>query len=118
MKKVFVNFSNHRTKNWDENQISAAEKYGRIVDVDFPMVNPESTEQEIRELGQRCCDQILSYRPNAVMCQGEFTLAYYVVQHLKESGIPVLAACSERCVEEDGGMKASIFKFVRFREYL
>lgn len=118
MENKFVNFSNHKSKNWDKEQISAAEKFGAIVDIPFPLVDPVCPEEKINELGQTCYEQIMSYKPKAVMCQGEFTLAYNVICRLKQSGVLVVAACSKRCVEEKGGVKTSIFRFVRFREYI
>ena len=31
--KVFINLSNHRSNNWDENQINEAKKYGEIIGI-------------------------------------------------------------------------------------
>lgn len=67
-------------------------------------------------------DEILSFTPDAVMCQGEFTLTYSVVKKLKEKGIRVLAACSRRSVimkpAGNGGFSKIVdFEFVQFREY-
>ena len=123
MKKIFINFTNHPSKDWEENQIKAARGYGEIVDVPFPMVEAECTEAEVDELAHGFCRRICAYEPVAVLCQGEFSLAYQVIHLLKEKGITVLAACSQRDVreekKEDGSMeKTAIFRFVRFREYL
>jgi len=60
--------------------------------------------------------------PTAVMCQGEFTLAFAVIAGLKRQGITVLAACSERKVYEKRingtTQKTAFFEFRKFREYV
>lgn len=78
----FVNFSNHSSNSWGEQQKQEAQKWGRIIDVPFPAVNPEDTNQEIIELAKNCVKKILEYHPTAVMCQGEFTLSYHVIRLL------------------------------------
>ena len=118
----FVNFSNHPSCHWCCKQISAAEKWGAIKDVQFPNLNPEATREEILELAQKCVEDIMKHHPLAVMCQGEFTLAYMVIDLLKAQGITVVAACSQRVttetyVNEKETRKSTIFEFVQFREY-
>ena len=61
-------------------------------------------------------------RLDAVMVQGEFTLVYGVVNRLKNAGIKVVSACSERKAieyqdEYGNDIKENRFSFVRFREY-
>ena len=80
------------------------------------------TKEEIQEMAESYIARILEYQPVAVMCQGEFTLTYHVVRLLKEHGITVVSACSERkSVEkkkEDGTVyKSAVFRFAQFREY-
>lgn len=118
MAKTFVNFTNHPSTQWDNNQKKAAEKYGRIFDVSFPEVDPWEGEEYIEELAERCLAEILELGPGAVLCQGEFCLVYRLVSRLKEKGISVLAACSRRMVEEKNGKKEVCFQFCRFREYI
>ena len=118
----FVNFSNHPSESWNEQQKTEAEKWGEIVDVPFPNVQPEASCEEIRNMAESCVEKIQEYHPMAVMCQGEFTLTYHVVRLLKEHGIKVVSACSERkAVEkkkEDGTVyKSAVFRFTQFREY-
>lgn len=115
--KKFINFTNHKSEAWEQKQIDAAREYGEIMDIPFPNVDPQCSEQEIKEIGEQCCREILWHNPEAVLCQGEFTLTVEIVQRLKSAGVRVLAACSERVVTEREGIKTSVFRFVRFREY-
>lgn len=118
----FVNFSNHESVYWNEQQRAEAEKWGAIVDYPFPKVEANATEEEIAILTEEVVCNILRLKPAAVMCQGEFTLAYAVISKLKELGIEVLAACSSRqsvetYSENGNSTKNSVFKFVKFRKY-
>lgn len=120
---MFVNFSNHPSEFWDDLQRQAAMKWGNIVDVPFPIVEPEADEAEILSLAAHSVDRILAYAPDVVMCQGEFTLCFAVVKLLKEQGVVAVAACTRRTVKESRNSngvykKESVFQFERFREYV
>ena len=53
-----------------------------------------------------------------VHIMGELTFVYAIVSKLKQSGIECYASTSERnVVENNNGLKTSIFKFVNFRRY-
>ncbi len=119
---MFVNCSNHRSTLWCEKQLVAANEFGEVVDVSFPSVDPICDEEEIKMLARKLVDKIIKLKPDVVMCQGEFTLTYAVVNMLKEEGIVVVAACSQRSavekINEDGkSERISIFEFVKFRRY-
>ena len=119
---MMVNFSNHPYLNWSDQQKSAAEYCGKTVDLPFPAVDPNADETEIDRLARQCAARIREFSPQAVLCQGEFTLAYRVTQILVGEHIPVLAACTERRVQEtvnrDGSVsRNSLYSFVRFRRY-
>lgn len=120
--KRFINCSNHPSANWCREQREAAEVYGRIEDFPFPEVEPGWDREQICECAERLCKAILEREPEAVMCQGEFTLTYAIVDRLKKEPVKVLAACSRRaaeeCRKEDGSIeKRTVFQFVKFREY-
>lgn len=118
---MFINFSNHPSVRWDREQLTAAEKWGEIADVPFPDVDPAASEETIAGLAQEMVDKIMSYSPDAVMCQGEFTLSFSIITMLLDRGVTVVAACSKREVKEsveNGGQKKEVvFSFVQFREY-
>lgn len=59
----------------------------------------------------------MGYSPEAVLCQGEFTLAFQIINTLLEQDVTVVAACSERVVKENGNRKESYFYFKKFRKF-
>ena len=118
MEKVFINFTNHSSDAWEEKQLEAAGKYGQIVDLPFPNVCTHAGEKDIEALGEEYCEKILRQNPAAVLCQGEFSLTFFVVTRLRANGVKVLTACSERKVVQKGNVKSSIFEFAGFREYV
>lgn len=120
--KIFLNHTNHPSSKWGEEQISAAEIFGEIVDFPFPNISPQLAENDVAEIVKKNLQEILRLSPAVVLCQGEFNYTFAMVTALKENNIPVLAATSERTVltviEEDGSSKSlSTFRFVRFRNY-
>ena len=119
---MFINCSNHKSSYWSKEQIDAASVYGKIVDISFPAVDSDSTEEEIAETASRLFKQIQDLSPSCVMCQGEFTLTHKLVNMLIDAGIKTVAACSGRCVTEeknnDGSTKKTVmYEFAGFREY-
>ena len=94
-------------------------------------VGPKSSllPQSVGEIVLTCagaadiyCSRICELNPDAVLIQGEMSLTYALIHRLRQSGIHVLCAASERvcttAAADDGSViRKSIFKFVRFREY-
>ena len=118
----FVNFSNHPSSRWTDDQIKAAKIYGDIIDVSFPLLEANISEEDIIKIGDECVEQIIKNNPTTVMCQGEFTLTFYVVNKLIEKGTTCVAACTKRVAKEiildDGTVrKESYFVFEGFRKY-
>lgn len=117
MEQYFINFSNHESACWSEKQIQSANVYGRIIDIPFPQVDPACTEADVRRIGDEYLKRIMELQPAAVLCQGEFSVSYYVIRKLKLQGVTVVAACSKRNTVMDGNKKISQFEFEKFREY-
>ena len=120
--KLFINHTNHISSRWGEDQLNAAKQYGEIKDMPFPAIDPKLDEEEVNTLAGFNAEKIFKLEPEAVLCQGEYTYTFKLVELLKEAGITVLSACSERVakeiVEEDGSIRReSSFRFVRFRKY-
>lgn len=119
---MFVNCSNHRVENWCNDQLEAAKVYGEIVDYIFPMVDARASKEDVSKLAENVCRDIIAIHPDVVMCQGEFTLCFAIVNILKNAGIKVVAGCSNRKavdhMNEDGTItKVAEYKFEKFREY-
>jgi hypothetical protein len=118
---TFINFSNHPSTGWGEEQVKACEG-ANILDVKFPAVPSTATTSEVKALAEKCVEEILSHEPTTVMVAGEMTLTCAVVEILKAHGVKVVSACSERVSVESVGengevTKTSVFRFVQFREY-
>lgn len=119
---VFVNFSNHPSARWSKEQLATAEKFGQVIDEPFLAVPADMDEDGVARLADEAVDRILAHRPVAVLCQGEFTLAFAVTERLKAAGIVVLAASSDRVIETEADengetRKVTVFRFTRFRKY-
>jgi RNase P subunit RPR2 len=118
---MLLNLSNHPSNNWPENQRSAALQYGEIIDMPFPNISPNATQEEIETLAQEYLEQIKNmaqHQQVTVHLMGELTFCFNLVQLLKREGIPCVASTTERiAVEAEDGSKTSQFKFVQFRPY-
>jgi len=118
---LFINFSNHPSSRWGDAQLAAAGKYGEICDLPFPVVDEQSSEEEVSRLADRYVATIMSMgspEELTVHVMGEMTFTFAVVKRLKELGIRCVASTSERRTTYTAdGVKMSEFSFVRFREY-
>ena len=118
---MFINFTNHPSPSWSETQLTAAQSHGKVVDIPFPNIDPNSTNEDILTLAQDYAQRIAAMSPKAVLCQGEFVFAFAIVTELKKRGISIVAACSQRCSIEhtDGKVtkKVTEFRFIQLREY-
>ena len=109
-----------------QERVLDAESAGAMPQAEIPAAEgseaPAADEAAQDSLAAVYADHILHLNPDAVLCQGECTFVYRVVQRLEAAGIPTLAACSRRKSQEttypDGStLKRSIFAFAGFRRY-
>lgn len=118
---MFVNYTNHPSAMWSNKQLAATRPYGKIIDIPFFPVDPSASAEKIQLLASEAVAQILDYKPDAVLVQGEFTLVYHVAGLLKEYGVLTLTACTERIAKEqkysDTVRKESYYRFIQYREY-
>lgn len=120
---MFINLTNHPSDTWSADQLAAAELFGEIVDILFPMVSPDATTDEVHQLADQLVADVLLTADAAqatmtVHVMGEHTLTHALVVRLKEKGIKCMASTSERnTIMLPDGRKVSEFKFVQFREY-
>lgn len=118
---LLVNFSNHPSRYWDNKQREASRDYGELVDMPFPKIAPNATNEELQKLTYLYVQRITSLgspKEINVHIMGEMTFTYMIVTKLKELGIRCVASTTERKTSySEDGTKLSEFSFVRFREY-
>lgn len=119
---MLINFTNHPSSRWDQNQINAAANFGNIIDLQFPAIDSNGDESYIQELVTKYVSEIenLAEAPSetTVHVMGEMTFTFAIIHKLKELGFQCVASTTERMVTElSDGTKMVSFKFVRFRRY-
>ena len=119
---MFINLSNHPSDCWGKAQLETARKnYGEIIDMAFPQITPNASNDELEILAQEYVQRIMSLAKSqnvTVHIMGEMTFTFMVVTRLKEMGIRCVASTTERkTTYKADGTKLSEFSFVKFREY-
>ena len=120
MKNLFINFTNHPSEGWEEKQLNEAKKYGEIVDIKFPEIDPKNDDMAIQGLADTYVKKItdMEATKKVVHIMGEMTFVFRMVFRLKTLGFRCIASTTERKVTiTSDGQKISSFQFVRFREY-
>ena len=119
---MLINLSNHPSTSWSFQQLEAAQTYDEIVDLPFPIVDPEADETDIATLSEEYflkIKQVSSGKKVVVHLMGEMTLSFNLIQRLKDADITCIASTSERIIKEiDSGKKEVTFQFKRFRKYV
>lgn len=117
---MFINLTNHPSERWSKEQLNAARQYGEIVDLSFPIIEPDFTKDDVMFFVRECIETVLGLMEGdtVVHVMGEMTFTYNMVNALKEKGVTCLASTTERnTIMTPDGKKISEFKFVQFREY-
>lgn len=121
---MLINLSNHPSSDWPEKQLEAAKKYGHVVDLPFPAIDPEAETYNIEQLVEAFEIKVRellaesSTGADAVHIMGELTFCFALVARLQKAGILCLASTTNRqAVDQPNGSKITRFEFVRFREY-
>ncbi|MBS1550879.1 MAG: CRISPR-associated protein [Bacteroidetes bacterium] len=124
---MLINLSNHPSNKWTSKQKrEALIKFFDLIDINFPIINPEDDEKYIYELAmsyKEKCIEIFKNESdekddNAVHIMGEFTFTYALVSLLLSDGIKCIASTTKRIVKDLENNKSEVtFEFVRFREY-
>lgn len=118
---LFINLTNHPSLSWSQEQTEAAEAFGDIVDIAFPVIAPATSAEEINAKVAEYVDIIKGqsqYFNITLHIMGEMTFTYALVSRLKPLGIKCVASTTERkttMLSDD--KKLSEFRFVQFREY-
>lgn len=119
---MMLNFTNHPYKIWSDAQKEAAARYGEVIDMSFPQIDPSISTEELRKMVEEYATKIESMNAEAVMAAGEFTFLFMLVDKLLADGVNVICSCSKRETVEtqqpDGtNVKNSRFVFSSFRPY-
>ena len=121
MKKLFINFSNHPSTQWSQEQLDAANKFGEIIDLPFPNIDEKLDTASIHRLAEtyvKKINELTGNQPCTVHAMGEMTFTFYVVSRLKTFGYKCVASSTVRdVVFLPNGSKQVAFHFSRFREY-
>jgi hypothetical protein len=120
---MLLNLSNHPFKEWDETQQKEAiNRWGSVSDLAFPQINPLLSSLEINQLAKHYASVIIpkylnQSAGNAIHLMGEITFCFSLANLLISSGYICVVSTTERKSETHNGIKKSIFRFIRFREY-
>lgn len=117
---MLLNLSNHPSNTWSAEQTAAARiQFRHIEDIAFPHVLPDAGSDDIRQLAEKYYHLIREKDPTAVHVMGELTFCFALIPMLQRAGIPCYASTTVRDVTEDPELgKISVFRFVRFRQYV
>lgn len=125
--KIFINYSNHPTSKWSEDQLNAAKEMAdRVVDEPFPQINPEATEFDVVDLAKSEINRLFQtysgYDEFVIHIAGEMTFVTYFVSQINKwwaaNAICITSTTKRDVVENEDGSKTVKFGFVRFRQYL
>lgn len=120
---MLINLSNHPHSSWKEEQITATDCYGSIMDIAFPNIPANWNTARVKKYAERYSKECMSKidastdPSNAIHLAGEPVFCYYVAQRLISSGYMVLTSTTQRNTIEENGKKISVFKFERYRAY-
>lgn len=118
----FVNWSNHPSSSWSNEQYAAATALGEVVDIPFPDISPDSDIHFVDSLARSGVESILATYPDkkgtVIHIQGEMTFLYRALLLLEKEGYRAVASTSERQVTfTPTGEKVVKFDFSGFRDY-
>lgn len=98
-----------------------AEKYGPVVDLAFPYVNPVATSEDIGRMALEYLEKVerlLEEDTVVVHIMGESNFCFALISLLKNKGIDCLASTTHRSVAYlPEGEKVVQFEFCQFRKY-
>jgi hypothetical protein len=116
---MLINVSNHPVSEWSiEQQTTAEQTWGTIVDLGFPQIDPMATTAQVQKVAKVWFDMTLNQKPAAVHIMGEHTFVLALVNLLQDAGINCVASTTNRLARqlEDGSWQRT-FQFCAFREY-
>lgn len=116
---VLINFSQRNTRLWSEEQLKAAKKeFGEVINLEFPSLRPNMTQEEIQMLAAISVEEIFQLNPKAVHIVEGGSFLVMVVHLLMNLGIPSVESTFEKNIAmSKTGEKEVSYKFIQFRAY-
>lgn len=119
---MLINLTNHPLSRWSDKQKAAAEVYGEIVDLPFPIIDETGDETYIKSLVEDYFQRIIKLSEGKsvfVHLMGEMTFTFALVALLLRHNIICLSSTTKRIVQTDesGAKKEVVFQFERFRRF-
>lgn len=90
IEEVFINFSKSSSNSWTQLQRDKASEYGTIIDLTYPDVSVQLSEEERKAVVEDYTKQIMSYHPKMVLCQEVGIFAYAMIRSLRRKRIKVV----------------------------
>lgn len=120
---IFINFSYRPSAGWSPAQISAAERYGEIIDLPFPVVPANASKAQIEATAAAVMNIVLDHaerrnispRDVVIRNQGEASLTEAMNQQILAAGCRGVAACARAVSPTEREAGAPVF--AGFREY-
>lgn len=124
---VFINLSHHPPSSWAPEQRTAADAYGRVVNIAFPNIPPEATAEQVLNMAKGILNDLFAIAGDGtahVLAMGEQSLTaelHRLHERLPESQrrkLRFLIATFRRASWEEDGRRVIRQAFVQFREVL
>lgn len=118
---MLVNFSNHPSGKWSDEQKNAAlNQFGNVIDYPFPEIDPEASSSVVQRLAKQYFQKITQeFTENiSIHVMGELTFCYNFICECDKHSIDCFASTTNRTViNNENGIKTTVFSFVGFRKY-
>lgn len=118
---MLINYSNHPSNLWPENQHSQAIKqFKLILDEPFPYIDPTANTSQLQTLANSEFQRIhnkYKHSNYAMHIMGEHTYIFLIIQLFLHHNIPCFASTTHRITTQQNNIKQSQFQFIQFRPY-
>lgn len=82
---MFINVSNISSTCWGKKQLQETVKYGKIVDINFPVIFPECSDDLLYDIAHEIKEQIKEYSPkkgDCVCIAAEYGITFDIVDYV------------------------------------
>lgn len=122
---MFINLSNHKSATWQKSQVKSAEKYGKIMDINFPEINGSTSENEVQKFVYEYYNMLNELTFDAIFLAGEYTFVYSMIKLLLKDNKNVFSIKTEfelsHYIDSDGikkrKIKSNFIDFIKYTTY-